>query len=108
MALNVISPDFTGTTPAASLAQPTTSETVDTSGGDVFLLVVIGGTATTVTVTVSPNDSFGRAQTSFTTGALTNTTRVIRLTKAMASTSTGLVSVAFSQVTAVTACAVRP
>lgn len=108
MALNVVSPDYTGTGPAASLAAPTVSETVDVSGGTVFLLVVIGATATTITIPVGPKDAFGRTQTSITSGALTSTTRVLRLTRDMADPTTGLVTVQFSQVTNVTAVALRP
>jgi hypothetical protein len=107
VALNVFSPDFTGTGPKASVAAPSASQTVDVTGGDVFLIAVIGGTATTVTATVGPLDDFGRSQTSLSSGSVTNNTIAMRLTRAMGDAS-GLVTVAFSQVTGVTAWVLRP
>jgi Ca2+/Na+ antiporter len=107
MALATFSPDFVGTGPAAALAVPTTTEVADVSGGTVFLIVVIGGTATTVTTSIGPKDNYGRTQAVLTTGAVTSSTRVLRLTRDMGDAN-GQVTITFSQVTAVTAVLLRP
>lgn len=108
MAIAVYSPDFTGSGPKASLAAPTVSELIDTSGGDQFLLVVVGATPCTVTITPGLPDPFGRTPAVLSSGAITSQTIVIRITKAMANQATGIATVAFSSVATVTACLLRP
>lgn len=105
MALNIHAADVTGTGP--TLAAPTTSETVDVSGGDVLLVVTVGATATTVTIVVPGDDEHGQARPDVTSASLTNTTRVFRIPRTAQSPTTGLVTVNFSQVTGVTASVVR-
>ncbi len=106
MALAVHVPNYTGTGPAASLAAPTVAETVNVSSGPVWLLVVVGGTATTVTYTPSNIDAFGRAVSTVSTGSVTNSTRAL-LIPVSAGDANGNVPVSFSQVTAVTAVVLR-
>ena len=106
MALAVHVPNFTGTGPAASLAAPTTSEIVNVSSGPAWLLAVIGGTATTISYTPASLDAYGRVAASVSTGSVTNSTRVI-LIPVSAGDVNGNVTVAISQVTAVTTVVLR-
>ncbi len=105
MALNIHSATVTGAGP--TLAAPTTTETVDTTGGDVGLLVTVGATATTVGIVVPGNDEYGTARPDVTSGALTSVTRLLRIPRSAADPATGLVTVTFSQVTGVTASVVK-
>lgn len=105
MALNSYVANVTGTGP--TLAAPTTTETIDTSGGNVLLLVTVGATATTVTLVVPGNDEYGSAKPDVTSASLTNTTRAFLIPRSAADSATGLVTVTFSQVASVTASIVR-
>ncbi len=105
MALNTYAANVTGTGP--TLAAPTTTETIDTSSGNTLLLVAVGATATTVTLVVPGNDEYGTAKPDVTSASLTNVTRVFLIPRSAASSSTGLVTVNFSQVANVTASIVR-
>lgn len=107
MALADVSIDFAGTQPAANLAVPTVSETIVGPSDRTMLLVVIGGTATTITITKPGTDDVGRANVNMVIGPLTSTTRLIKIGRQYKDPTTGNVTVAFSQVTAVTACVVR-
>lgn len=104
MALASVSIDYAGTQPAANLAAPTVSESIVSPNDRTFLLVVVGGTATTVTITKPGVDSLGRANVNLAVGPLTSTTRCIKIGREFRDPTTGNVAVAFSQVTAVTAC----
>lgn len=105
MALNSYQPDFAGTGP--TLAAPTTSETIVTPDERTFLMVVIGGTATTITIVRPNTDDLGRAAVNMVIGPLTNATRIIKIGRNYKDPVTGNTTVNFSQVTAVTASVVR-
>lgn len=105
MALNTYAANVTGTGP--TMAAPTTTETIDTSSGNTLLLVTVGATATTVTLVVPGNDEYGLARPDVTSASLSNTTRAFLIPRSAADSSTGMVTVTFSQVTAVTASIVR-
>lgn len=105
MALNTHVPDVTGTAP--TLAAPTASETISDPTDRTLLLVVVGATATTITIPVPGTDKVGRNLSNLSTGALTNTTRLIRITRDMVDPATNAVTVNFSSVAGVTAALVR-
>lgn len=105
MALNDSAANYAGTTP--TLAAPTTSETIIAPDDRTGLLVVIGATATTITIVRPGNDAVGVAVPDQTIGPLTNTTRLIKVDANYVDRSTGNAAVTFSQVTGVTASVVR-
>lgn len=107
MALADVSVDFAGTQPATSLAIPTTSETIVGPSDRTMLMVVIGSTATTITITKPGTDDVGRANVNMVVGPLTSTTRIIKIGRQYKDPTTGNVTVGFSQVTGVLACVVR-
>ena len=89
-------------TVAAAVA-PATSETVATANHpNLYALINVGGTATTVTI-VSPGafHTLRTAMANVTTGAITSTSRLVRLDQRYADAN-GNVTVTFSQVTGVT------
>jgi hypothetical protein len=88
-------------TPTA-FAAPTTSEPFSYTPGQ-FLWVKNGATPCTVTITRPGTFPAGDTNTTYTTGAITSVERVIPISADMRSPTTGLVTVAFSAVTTVTA-----
>lgn len=92
-------------TPTAAAA-PTTSETI-ANPTKTRLRVVVGGTATTITVVRPGNNRAGDAVADYVIGPVTNTVRDIAITREYADPVTGLVTVNFSQVTGVTAELIR-
>ena len=88
-------------TPTA-FAAPTTSEPFAYTPGQ-FLWVKVGGTATTTTIARAGTYPAGDNNATYTTGSVTSQERVIPISADMKSPTTGLVTVAFSQITAVTA-----
>jgi hypothetical protein len=104
MALNVVAADSIGTNPAASLAAPTTTQTIPAVSDDRSILwVEIGATATVVTLVVPGVDRFGIARPDVVTASLTSTKRAFRLVPEMVDPATGLITINFSQVTSVLA-----
>lgn len=102
MALVSVTLSKAAVTPTA-MAAPTTSETAACGPGK-FLQVVIGGTATTVTVVRPGTNPAGDAIADFVLTALTNTERWIPLNRdEFEDPATALASILFSQVTGVTA-----
>jgi hypothetical protein len=88
-------------TPTA-FAAPTVSEPFAYTPGQ-FLWVKNGGTASIVTIARPGTYPAGDANTTFTTGSIASVERVIPISADMKAPSTGLVTVAFSTVTTVTA-----
>ena len=88
-------------TPTA-FAAPTASEPFAYAPGQ-FLWIKNGATASTITIARTGTYPAGDNQTTFTTGAVTSGDRVIPISADMRSPTTGLVTVAFSSVTTVTA-----
>ncbi len=80
--------------------QPTVSDTFQYQPG-LQLYVEIGGTPTTVTVVVPGTEPFsGGPKDDLSTGSVSNTKRLINIPQ-LAADSTGVVTVTYSQVTAV-------
>lgn len=102
MALVEVSVGAAVVTPSAAAA-PTVSETISASGPGVVLEVVVGGTATTITVVRPGNHPGGDAIDDLVLSAVSNATKLIPILREYRDPSTGLVTVTFSQVTAVTA-----
>lgn len=96
---------YAATDPA--LAQPGTSETIVTPGDDTLLMVVIGSTATVVTIVRPGNDAVGVAVPDQVSGSLTSVTRFFKVDRNYRDPTTGNATVTFSQVTGVTAAVVR-
>jgi hypothetical protein len=96
-------PSAAAVTPGAAVA-PATSEVITAPGWNVIAEIIVGGTATTVTVVRPGNMAAGDAVTDYVVGggALTSTSRFVRLGSEYADLVTGAVTVTFSQVTAVT------
>jgi len=107
MALNDVQVGYTGTTPGASLAAPTTVETILAPDDRTYLLVTVGATATTITIDGKGNAINGTAVPDLVFSALTSTTRLIKIDRQYQDPADGNADVTFSQVTAVTACVVR-
>ena len=105
MALNDHRATYAGTGP--TLAAPTTSETILAPDDRTGLLVVIGATATTITIVRPGDDVVGVAVTDQVIGPLTSTTRLIKVDANYVDRSTGNAAVTFSQVANVTASVVR-
>lgn len=93
-------------TPAA-FAAPTTEEDIADPGPGVFLWVKVGATATNITVVRPGNHPAGDAVADFTLTGLTNTERVIPITREFRDPTSKEATVQFSQVTNVTALLVR-
>jgi hypothetical protein len=90
---SVITPSFT---------TPTTSDTITYSSG-LILYVKVGGTSTTITVVVPGNQVYsGAATTDLVVTSVTNTERAFFIAQEAVDPATGLVTVTYSQVTAVT------
>ena len=86
---------------------PTTSDTITYEPG-LLLYVKVGGTATTVTMVVPGNQVYtGTAITDASTGSISNADRTFFITRDLIDTSTNLITVTYSQVTAVTAALLR-
>lgn len=105
MALNDHTIGYAGAGP--TLAAPTTSETIIEPDDHTAVLVVIGATATTITVVRPGVDAVGVAITDQVIGPLTNVTRLIKVDRNYRDPATGNATIQFSQVTAVTATVVR-
>lgn len=104
MALNTHNVGYTG---GPTLAAPTVSETIPDPGPGVFLLVVVGGTATTITLVTPGNLPTGVAVPDTVIGPITNQTILVRVDGNYRDPATGNAAVTFSQVTAVTASIIR-
>lgn len=86
---------------AVTLAAPTTTQTVAYASG-MELWVVVGGTATTIGITIPGTLPTGGAYPDISSGAVTNATWRIPIPRE-ARDSDGNVTITFSQVTGVTA-----
>lgn len=93
-------------TPTA-FAAPTTEETISDPGPGVFLWVKIGATSTNITVVRPGSHTAGDAIADYAETGLTNTERIIPITRDLRDPSTKLATVQFSQVTNVTALLIR-
>jgi hypothetical protein len=90
---NFITPTFT---------TPTTSDTITFDSG-LILYVKVGGTATTIGITIPGNQPYsGTATTDITTGSVTSQERVFYIARDAVDPATNLVTVTYSQVTGVT------
>jgi len=107
MALNDVAVGYAGTTPGASLIAPTTAETIVAPTDATYLLVVIGATATTVTLLGKGTTRYGVANPNLVLSGLTSTTRLIKIDKQYRDPVDGNADITFSQVASVTACVVR-
>ena len=105
MALNDLTVGYDGVGP--TLAAPTTTETIAAPDDHTALLVVIGGTPTTITLVRPGTDNVGVAVPDKAIGPLSNTTRLIKVDRNYRDPATGDATVQFSQVTGVTASVVR-
>lgn len=93
-------------TPTA-FAAPTTEETISDPGAGVYLWVKIGATSTDVTVVRPGSHGAGDAIADYALTGLTNTERLIPITREYRDPSTKVATVQFSQVTNVTALLIR-
>jgi len=85
-----------------TFSAPTTSDTIAADDG-LILYVKIGATATIVTVPVPGTQPYtGTANSSATTGSVSNTERQIPITRALIDPTTNLATVNYSQITNVT------
>ena len=98
---------YLGAGPAASLAVPTTSEVIVAPDDHTHLLVVVGVTATVVTIVVPGLDLLGIARPDQISASLTSTTRIWKIDRNYRDPATGNVSVLFSQVANVLACVLK-
>ena len=92
-------------TPA--FAAPTVSDTIAYTPG-LQLHVIVGGTATTITVVVPGVEPYsGGPRDDLVAAAVTNATRYFAIEEEAVDPATGLVTVTYSQITAVTAALIR-
>jgi hypothetical protein len=100
----LMSPQPVSTILTPTFAAVNSSDTIDTRSGPQWLHVKVGGTATTITVTPGGNQDYsGAAKTALSSGAVTNADRIFYIPPSIGAPDTGLVTVAYSNTTAVTA-----
>jgi hypothetical protein len=104
MALNTLNVGYSG---GPTLAAPTVSETIPDPGPGVFLLVVVGATATTITLQTPGNLPTGPAVPDTVLGPVSNTTLLVRVDGNYRDPATNNAVVTFSQVASVTASIIR-
>lgn len=97
----------TNNNPDSVAAAPTVSETIVAPDDNTFLVVIIGVTATTVTIVAPGNNGIGEPQPDKVLTGLTSTRRVIKVDRNYKDSGTGGAGVTFSQVTNVTAYELR-
>lgn len=96
--------DYSTSTP---LAAPLVSETITDPGPGVFLLVVVGATPSTLTLTTPGNLQTGVAVPDTVVTLTANSTFLIRVDGNYRDPATGVASVTFANVTTVTASIIR-
>lgn len=98
---------FTHTVNTLAAAAPTTSETITSPDDNTFLYVVVGGTATTITIVTPGNDAIGEPNPDKVFTSISNVTKLIKVDRNYRDPATGNCPITFSQVTGVTALVIR-